>query len=155
MSSCGKSRLFIPIKLLIAQQREFTIARIKVAARRTSSNDHRFAQSIQFCACNRRDDAPEYNTGDKFMPSFFFLRDDVTFISDFNDWFGRVTRPHSLYCISSAKKAIELMYQRMIEKCTSTPHVKRLRIFINAIIRHRYSWVISLGITHNCLSVFK
>lgn len=30
---------------------------------------------------------------------FFFplWRDDVAFISDFNDWFGRMTRPHSLY----------------------------------------------------------
>lgn len=67
---------------------------------------------------------------------FFFppLRDDVTFISDFNDWFGRVTRPHSLYPRRKATGRDTEKDDRKMRRRTS-----RDRGFINAVARRHYS----------------
>lgn len=62
----------------------------------------------------------------------FFLRRDVTFISDFNDWFGRVTRVLILHVLG--EKRLACIDSKDDRRCSRETVVSLMRQLI-AILR--------------------
>lgn len=67
----------------------------------------------------------------------FFLRRDVTFISDFNDWFGRVTRVLILHVLG--EKRLACIDSKDDRRCSRETVVSLMRQLIIAILAREHA----------------